>query len=102
MKYLLPYELNPITGTVLSFVRKKFGCVYDDPSHCVGRVSLYKKNHPENWYNKWVHTYYGSNGGFDTKDAAMKSLDELLISRGYIIIPDNEAERWTKKLKVLL
>ena len=79
-----------------SYCRKQFAKAYEAQSYCEGRVCKYK-------YNKgWSHTWRTMSTFFATKEAAMADLDASLISRGYVIIPDDQVERFTRKLLLLI
>lgn len=101
-KYLLPYEdCSKIYGFPIFERHKVFGKrIFYPPS-----VWLESKSRDMN--KQWRSTRepdfrLTSPIVFSSKESAMNGLDNYLVSLGYYIIREDEVERFTKKLSLLL
>jgi len=85
-RYLLPYR----KGYCFQQAHYRPDIYGNDIGHCVWVP--FNKGYGTRWLlvmdNRDIH------GSFDTKEAAMTSLDKLLVEKGYILIDQEDAKKY--------
>lgn len=113
-EYFLPYIDETNINKIDNELYHIYGPLYDGKTPLFVRYNVrdYPKLHNSKmrlWRaivrflnGKWYAISGDEEGPFDTKEEAMESLDKQILSRGWYLIPDNQTERFTKKLVLLL
>ena len=92
-KFLLPYR-RCHHRSYPAMIRRELNDQSVDGVGMVWYVDVSFNRHPY-----WANT--NDRAVFSTYEEAAMYLDEILIARGYILIPKNEVERYAEKLMLL-
>jgi hypothetical protein len=98
MKFLLPWVVDTSYYFYIQYARPVLGGNISTPNNMSDMVWKEKSGRTEHWR-------FREQSGFvryKTKEECMEFADKCFVSRGYVLITEDQVERYTKKLAILL
>lgn len=88
-KYLSPYSLSTVSDGRAAYSRKN---IFNDKQF----FTVWQM-----YDGMWTYVFNAS-GPCSSKEEAMQKLDKFILDKGFILIPEEQMDRFQNKLKLLM